>query len=147
MSNFWSAGFWKQGFWATGFWGDKQEAAAGGGKLSASKRNRLTYVEQDGKIYLFEKPSHAADWIAQQNAISAAKQLPATQTAKKRKVKGPVEVIRIAEVRQLARRYDYPSVPRLIEEKDLSALVAIYHKLIELQDEEDVEMLLMAAAI
>ena len=62
-------------------------------------------------------------------------------------VKGPVEVIRIAEVRQLARRYDYPSVPRLIEEKDLSALVAIYHKLIELQDEEDVEMLLMAAAI
>jgi hypothetical protein len=112
------------------------------------RRSRRVYVEQDGEILVFPNATHAASYIAAQKEAEKVEQEPAKvvqlRQKPKQKPKQPETVIRIDVLEVLAAKFAVP-VDTALETHDYDRLTAIYHHLMMLQDEEDVELLLLAA--
>lgn len=134
------AGYMEAGF-VCGFGTQTQ---TGGGIGHGGKRKRR-FVERDGKILVFETAEEAARFV---EAEQAEKPVKRTKKPKLKVVPKPKEIIEPKAVNRLANTYsEWNYASKLYEaylQEDMARVVAIYHKLQEI-DEEEVEILLLAA--
>lgn len=126
-----------------GLW---QQLVVGGSSASGSKR---VYIERDGQILIFEKPAHAAAYISAEKAAEVPadvpkKSLPKRLQAKVASIKQP-EVIQLDILALLAVKFAVPEWQTAVQQHDYEALYQLHQHLLMLQDEEDVELLLLAA--
>lgn len=120
------------------------ENAATGGPGRRQLRSRRVYIERDGQILIFPNATQAAAYIqaekAQEKPVVVEK--TTTKKPKKKKVvpfKQP-EVIRIDVLQMLMDRFAVSRVPDNADD-----LLDLYRILRDRQDEEDIEILLLAA--
>lgn len=102
---------------------------AGSGKGPRRKRR---FIEEDGKILVFETAEDAQKYLDLK--------YPKQKKPKKTKLPKPTKVIEISKVEELAKAYEeYQFIPKVYQaelDEDYARLVAIWHKLIEIEDEE-----------
>lgn len=130
-------------------WGPLHEVEEQGGSSKGKPtKPKTVYIERDGKILLFRNASHAAAYIA---AEKAAEPVVTTKVTKK-KVKPKVvpvkqpEVIEIDVLQLLFERFKVEQdLSEMLRAQEFEALLALQKQLLEQQDEEDIEILLLAA--
>ena len=122
---------------------------AGGIGHSKSKR---VYLERDGKILVFAKPTHAAAWLAAEkhNAVKVeTKQERPKKAIEPRKVepiKQPEQVVSVDILALLVEQYRLKTdLTQLIQNQEYAAMISLYNEAMRLRDEEDIELLLLAA--
>jgi hypothetical protein len=129
----------------------------GGGKGSGKRRKKpkRVYVERDGKIYVFADEGQAQAWVqAVEQQQVEPKKAKARKEAKEL-ISPPIDKIEIGSAKELAEKYGkQPLITELIRSKEYDELVYQYKMLFaletaarfaELQEEEEITILLMAA--
>lgn len=127
-------------------------SGAGGSQTPTIPTNEVSrvYIRRGKKIYFFNTPEEADRFlVAEQQANEAIQKARKTSKKDRKRIKEKifpaVESVDLVQIEQLAIRFDLAyNIPKLYEEADYETLVRIAEKLRELQDEEDVELLLMA---
>lgn len=120
-----------------------------GGK--GKKKSSRVYLERDGKILVFANASRAASYVAAEKHAETEKPTHtiAPKRAKKAEVRAihqPVQEIAYDAIAALVEQYSLiPDIHALIRRHEIDALMALYAEAMRLQDEEDIELLLMAA--
>jgi hypothetical protein len=137
------------GSWGSS-WGPLHEVEEQGGPGKSGKpKSKRVYLERDGQILLFRNAHHAAAYVAAEKA-----QEPKLKSTPKRVRKTPNKVRPISEpvrieipvLESFVARYELKdNVSELIRKNELDALIALHLKVMQLRDEEDIEILLLAA--
>lgn len=124
-----------------------------GGKTKQAKK--AVFIERDGKVLVFANASRAASFIAAEKksetvqeaekpASTIAPQAP--KQAEVRSIHQPVEIIAYDAITALVQSFALVSdLSALIQAHELDAIMALYQQARDLQDEEDIELLLLAA--
>lgn len=108
------------------------------------------YVRRGKKVLLFNTPQEADQYLAAEQAANEAieKAQKTSRRARKRlkeKIYPAADSIDLIEIEQLVLMFDMPyAVPKTFQESDYAELVRIAEALKMLQDEEEIELLLMA---
>lgn len=142
----WASGFWSAGFWSVDFW---LERAAGG---IGHKHRKRVFLERDGQILVFAKPTHAAEYLAAEKA----RRDPVVEFRRTTKAKARPQPIKPAHAPETSFRMDVlqwlvkqyqldEAIERLIAQREYEALLSLYRIAIQKRDEDDVELLLLAA--
>lgn len=126
--------------------------ATGGGRHGFEMVGRKVYIKRGKRIHIFDTIEDADDWAdAEQAALDAiAKAQKPTRNAKKRavrKVNASIEheTINLVELENLVQHFGIPvELPTLEAKQDWLEVARIALLAREMQDEEDIEMLLMA---
>jgi hypothetical protein len=124
----------------------------GGSKHGFEMVGRKVYIKRGKKIHIFDTVADADAWAdAEQAAIDAiAKAQKPTRNAKKRAVRRvnarfDHETLDLIELDRLVEHFGVPvELPTLEAKQDWLEVARIALLVRELQDEEDIEMLLMA---
>lgn len=144
----WGAGFWAAGFWSNGFWGEVSQALGGIGH----KRRKRVFLERDGQVLVFAKPTHAAEYLAAEKARQApviefqrtTKDKARPQPAKP--AHAPETTFRLDVLQWLVKQYHLnDAIDQLIAQREYEALLSLYRLAIQKRDEDDIELLLLAA--
>lgn len=118
-------------------------AQSGGGIGHGGFKRKKRFIEEDGKILVFETADDAARYVAAKEAIKPAQKV---KKAKVVPIIKPVEIVPWERVETLANAYpEFNYAAKVYQaslDEDYARLVAIYHKLLEIEDEE---ILLLAA--
>lgn len=130
--------------------GQKQETGGAG-----ANRPKRVYIERDGKILVFANASRAANYISAEKkdeahkAVERPTSVEAPQAPKRAEVRAihqPQEIIAYDAIAGLIESFNLAKdISALIQRHELDAIMALYQKARELQDEEDIELLLLAA--
>ena len=130
-------------------WGAIQAAVSGG---VGHKRSKRVYLERDGQILVFAKPTHAAEYLAYEKARNQPVidfQKPAKDKARPHQVKpthAPETSFRLDVLQYLVKQYQLNDViEQLIAQREYEALLSLYQLAIKRRDEDDIELLLLAA--
>jgi hypothetical protein len=119
----------------------RQEGGIGHGK---KRKKRPIYIEQDGKIFLFNDPYHAAQWMILKKKEENPKAKKHKIEKLRAKVKEP-KVIDLPKTESLAVKYNkIPEFKQLVIDIDYHALYIMMEKLIEMQEEEDLVVILLS---
>lgn len=109
---------------------------------------RKWYVRRGKKLHIFNTAQEADTFIeAEQEAETLAAQKTSRRARKRLREKlytAPAQTIDIGGLSTLFDRYKLEDPQALIAKQDFDALMRIYAQALELQDEEDLEMLLLA---
>jgi hypothetical protein len=133
-------------------WGPLHEVDEGGGpgghrkKKEERPKSKRVYIERDGKILVFAKPTYAAEFIAAEKAEKAQEATVTKKVTRKPVVKKvePETVIEIDVLRVLAEKYELTGVTESVRNHDYETLLALHIHAMIMQEEEDIEILLMA---
>ncbi len=115
---------------------------------ASGNRPKRVYIERDGQILVFAKPSHAAEFIAAEKATVAPSVIePKVRKLRTQKLKPsvPETVIQIDVLEILAQKYTLGNASALLANHDYEALLALHIHAMIMQDEEDIELLLLGA--
>lgn len=113
-----------------------------------SGKSRRVYIERDGQILVFAKPALAAAYIEAEKAQSVVEtttKLPKRLVKPKAKVVQPEAVIEIDVLGILVEKYQLPDVNQYIKNHDYEAILSLYLQAQIMQEEDDLEILLLAA--
>lgn len=136
------------------FDGASEPPATGGGGGGAGKRKKW-YVRNGRNIYIFDTAESADSWIEANNAIEKAKSksLKAYKKQPKKSAAKPKQIIDVGLLPELAKRFAdfsflsnkslYKSAVQH-ESADYANFITAYNQLLRAQDEEDIELLLLA---
>ncbi len=108
------------------------------------------YVRRGKKIYFFNTPEEADQYLlAEQQANEAIEKAQKTSRRARKRLKEKIypaaDSVDLVEIEQLTDRFDLPyDLPKMFQEQDYAKLVHIAEMLRQMQDEEEVELLLMA---
>lgn len=108
------------------------------------------YVRRGKKVYLFNTPEEADQFLLAEQAANEAiqKAQKTSRRSRKRlreKIYPAAESIDLVEVEALSVRFNQSyDLPALFQEAQFDQLVLIAERLRQMQDEEDVELLLLA---
>jgi hypothetical protein len=108
------------------------------------------YVRRGKKILLFNTPQEADQYLVAEQAANEAieKAQKTSRRARKRlkeKIYPAADSIDLVEIEKLAVNFDAPfDVSKLFKEQDYEELVRIAEVLRQMQDEEEIELLLIA---
>ncbi len=113
---------------------------------------RRWYVKRGKKIHLFNDAQDADDFIeAEEIAERAVQKAQKTSRLARKRVRDkvfkpkPVQTIETDRLAELVQRYAIPAdIPQLLAQQDLARVMEIMAIAAMLQDEEDLEMLLLA---
>jgi hypothetical protein len=107
------------------------------------RRRKRIVVRKGGKLLVFSSEAAAANMLADDEPQKVVREAP--QDAPKPPVAAePIEIVPVKAVKQMARAFDQMAeVNRLIRQKQYEALIDLHMRMIE-QDEEEVELLLLA---
>ena len=127
-------------------------SGAGGSQTPSIPTNEVSkvYVRRGKKVYLFNTPEEADQFLLAEQAANEAiqKAQKTSRRSRKRlreKIYPAAESIDLAEVEALSVRFNQSyDLPALFQEAQFDQLVLIAERLRQMQDEEDVELLLMA---
>jgi hypothetical protein len=128
------------------------QAANQGGSAGPHKKKKRVFIEKDGELLIFDNATQAAQYVqaekeqelAVKNADSSV--IRPLRKDKKRKPNPEPQVIKIDALEGLIRHFRMANdLTEMIERQELDAILALQRKLWEMQDEEDVELLLLAA--
>lgn len=143
-------GYAVDGYVTEGYWQDNVELlykSKAGSSASSPNRSRRVYIERDGQILVFAKPALAAAYIEAEKAQSVVEtttKLP-KRLKPKTKVVQPEAVIEIDVLSILVEKYQLPDVNQYIKNHDYEAILNLYLQAQIMQEEEDIEILLLAA--
>lgn len=108
------------------------------------------YVRRGKKIYFFNTPEEADRYLlAEQEANEAIQKAQKTSRRARKRLKEKIypaaASIDLVEIEQLTVRFDLPyDLPKMYEEAQWDKLAFIAEQLRQMQDEEEVELLLLA---
>lgn len=108
------------------------------------------YIRRGKKVLLFNTPEEADRYLLAEQAANEAiqKAQKTSKRAKKRirdKIYPAAASIDLVEIEQLTVRFDLPyDLPRMYEEAQWDKLALIAERLRQMQDEEEIELLLLA---
>jgi len=110
------------------------------------------YIRRGKKLHLFASAQEADDFIeAEQIAEQAVQQARKTSRLARKRIRDkvfkplPIETIEVDRLAQLVSHFNIPvDFPQLIAEQDWARVMQIMALAREMQDEEDLEMLLLA---
>lgn len=127
-------------------------SGAGGSQTPSIPTNEVSrvYVRRGKKVLLFNTPEEADQFLLAEQAANEAiqKAQKTSRRSRKRlreKIYPAAESIDLAEVEALSVRFNQSyDLPSLFQEAQFDQLVLIAERLRQMQDEEDVELLLMA---
>jgi hypothetical protein len=109
------------------------------------------YVRRRGRLYLFNTAQEADSWIDADDAAKEAIEKAQTSSKRRRiarkvqRAAKPLEVVDIDSLPTLASRYQVNlDVPRLMELQNFDELMRVRALILQMQDDEDVELLLLA---
>lgn len=108
------------------------------------------YVRRGKKVLLFNTPEEADRYLlAEQQANEAIQKAQKTSKRAKKRLKDKIypaaASIDLVEIEQLTVRFDLPyDLPRMYEEAQWDKLALIAERLRQMQDEEEIELLLLA---
>ncbi len=108
------------------------------------------YVRRGKKILLFNTPQEADQYlVAEQAANEAIERAQKTSRRARKRLKEKIypaaDSIDLVEIEKLAVNFDAPfDVSKLFKEQDYEELVRIAEVLRQMQDEEEIELLLIA---
>jgi hypothetical protein len=113
---------------------------------------RRVYVRRGKKLHLFASAQEADDFIeAEQIAEQAVQKARKTSRLARKRIRDkvfkplPIETIEVDRLAQLVSHFNIPvDFPQLIAEQDWARVMQIMALAREMQDEEDLEMLLLA---
>lgn len=110
------------------------------------RKSKRVYIERDGQILVFAKPSHAAEFIQAEKAIETvvAKTVTVKRKIKKLKPSVPETVIKIDPLTVLAEKFSLGNVADLVTQHDYEALLHMHIQAMIMQEEDEIEILLMA---
>lgn len=109
-------------------------------------KSRRVYLERDGQILVFAKPALAAAYIEAEKASEVTEvKVKAKRHKPKVKQVQPEAVIQIDVLQVLAEKYALPSVGPLLKNYEYEAVLNLYLQAQIMQEEEDIEILLLAA--
>ena len=125
-----------------------------GGKSKQAKK-KAVFLERDGKVLVFANATRAASYIAAEKQAEVVQdaEKPASAVAPQAPIKAevkaihqPVEIIAYDAIAALVQSFALVSdLSALIQAHELDAVMALYQQARDLQDEEDIELLLLAA--
>jgi hypothetical protein len=121
-----------------------------GGGIGHGGRKKPVFIERDGKVLVFASAAKAASYVAAEKAVEPVFEPVAEQQpvrAKPAEVAArPVETIAFDAIADLLRSFNLaPDITAQIQRHELDAVMALYQRARDLQDEEDIELLLLAA--
>lgn len=100
-------------------------------------------MRKGGKLLLYASQAEAVNALEVERPAPKPAEVVA-KTPEPPKAAKPIEVVQVAQVKQIAKAFDQTElVRRMIAAKQYEALIALYEQLIE-QDEEEVELLLLS---
>jgi hypothetical protein len=108
------------------------------------------YVRRGKKVLLFNTPEEADRYLVAEQAANEAieKAQKTSRRARKRfkeKVYPAADSIDLIEIEQLSVRFDVAyDLPKMFTDQDYSELVRVAEMLRQMQDEEEIELLLIA---
>lgn len=135
--------------WGLTYEANQEDLTAGPG--SKGKSRKRVYVEREGRILVFDKPAQAAAYIEAEKVLEASRkaEAPKLKKIKRKQVKAvePALEIQIDVLEVLAKKYalDYQDS---LKTHDFESILSIYIEAqlrAEMEDEEEIEILLMAA--
>lgn len=114
--------------------------------------NRRFYVRRGKQIHLFNSAQEADDYLQAEQAIEAQVQAKTSRLARKRlrekliiEVPAPIESVDVPELASMVEHFHMDvNLPSLIAQQDWERVMQIHALAMQLQDDEDVEMLLLA---
>lgn len=126
--------------------------SAGGSQTQSIPTNEVSrvYVRRGKNVLLFNTPQEAdqylvAERIANETIEKAQKTSRRARKRLRQKIYPAAEAIDLKEIESLAVRFDVEyNIPSMFKDRDYYELVRIYGLLRQMQDEEDVEILLIA---
>jgi hypothetical protein len=120
------------------------------GGIGFSIGKKPYYVKRNKKIYLFNTSIEADEFLeAEKIALEAIEKAQKTSKRAKKRFKDKVypaaDSIDLIEIERLSIQFDIQYViPQLFQEQDYFELVRIAYIIKQMQDEDDIEILLMA---
>ena len=136
---------------ATLTWSGQQQETGG----ASPNRPKRVYLERDGKILVFANASRAANYIAVEKKSESVQEAEkptrteapqAPKRAEVRAIHQPQEIIAYDAIAGLIQAFNLSQdISALIQRHEIEAIMALYQKARDLQDEEDIELLLLAA--
>lgn len=132
---------------------EQSGAVLGGGIHHPEKRrSKRVYLERDGRVLVFATPSRAAAWIAAERAQEVVRPTTRTKVSAKplkprtERLREPEQVVEIDALAKLIDQFRMPDdLTALIERNEYAAMVALYKQAMDRLEEEDIELLLLAA--
>ena len=147
-----SVGYPSEDYFAEDYWQDNVEfvyKSKAGSSASSPNRTRRVYLERDGQILVFAKPALAAAYIeaekAQEVVVETTTKLPKRLKLKKKEVQQPEAVIEIDVLSMLVEKYQLPDLAPKLASHDYEAILTLYLQAQIMQEDEDIELLLLAA--
>lgn len=126
-----------------------------GGGIGHGSRKKSVFIERDGKVLVFANATRAASYIAAEKQAEVVQEAekPASAVAPQAPIKAevksihqPVEIIAYDAIAALVQSFALVSdLSALIQAHELDSVMALYQQARDLQDEEDIELLLLAA--
>jgi len=103
------------------------------------------YIKRKGKILLFNSAEQADEYLATEQQAAVVKSRGAKKRIAAKLVKvAPIESIELEPVTELLSRYmPDVSLPNLLKMHDIEQVLAMQHRALMMQDDEDIELLLM----
>jgi MarR-like DNA-binding transcriptional regulator SgrR of sgrS sRNA len=128
------------------------DGAGVGQEVSTIPTNEVgrVYVRRGKKVLLFNTPEQADQYLAAEQAANEVieKAQKTSRRARKRlkeKVYPAADSIDLIEIEQLTVRFDVNyDLPKMFNDQDYSELVRVAEMLRQMQDEEEIELLLIA---
>lgn len=115
---------------------------------------RKWYVRRAKRIHVFDTPDQADAYIAaEEEAQEAVEKAKNTSRLSRKRIRNriiesvvkPIQTVDVDTLGALVNRLSIPvDIPALMAQQDLERIVQIMAMAMEMQDEEDIEMLLMA---
>lgn len=108
------------------------------------------YVRRGKKVYFFNTPEEADQYLlAEQQANEAIEKAQKTSRRARKRLKEKIypaaDSVDLVEIEQLNARFDLPyDLPKMYQEQDYETLLRVAELLRQMQDEEEVELLLLA---
>ena len=128
------------------------DGAGGSTQSNTIPTNELSkvYVRRGKKVYFFNTPEEADQYLlAEQQANKAIEKAKKTSRRARKRLKEKIypaaDSVDLVEIEQLNARFDLPyDLPKMYQEQDYETLVRIAELLRQMQDEEEIELLLLA---
>lgn len=125
----------------------------GGIGHGGKKKSKRVYIERDGKVLVFANASRAAAFVQNEKQQEQQEQKPtltivpqATIAEKPKATHQPIEIVEYDAIAGLVAAFRLSEdISALIQAHELDALMALYFEAERLRDEEDIELLLLAA--
>ena len=108
------------------------------------------YIKRNKQILVFNSAQEADDYLESleqaEKAIEAAQKTSrrARQRLRNKLVKAPIQTVDIDLLADAVSRFDLPALPSLIQQQDFERFMQIFAIAQAMQDEEDIELLLLA---